>query len=122
MSGLSVQGVSHVHWTFLDEQGQCVTLQITCLYVPEAPTRLLPPQQLSNQNRTSMTNGAWIGHGQDALVFYQGHCIWFPYNESSNLPMAKLAPGIQRFQAFNVTINDSPDHTTQCTENLSPAS
>ena len=74
------------------------------------------------KNGTSTTNGAWIGHGQDALVFYQGHCIQFPYHESSNLPIAKLAPGIQRFQAFNVSINDSTDHTSQCTDNLSPAS
>ena len=37
-SGLSIQGVGQVHWTFLNEQGQCVTLPITCLYVPEAPT------------------------------------------------------------------------------------
>ena len=39
-SGLHVQGVSQVHWTFLNEHSQCVTLPITCLYVPEAPTRL----------------------------------------------------------------------------------
>ena len=37
-SGLSIQGVSQAHWTFLNEQGQHVTLLITCLYVPEAPT------------------------------------------------------------------------------------
>ena len=37
-SGLSVQGVSQVQWTFLNEQGQHVCLQITCLYVPAAPT------------------------------------------------------------------------------------
>ena len=37
-SGLSVQGVGQAHWTFLNEHGQHVTLPITCLYVPEAPT------------------------------------------------------------------------------------
>ena len=121
-SGLRVQGIGQVHWTFLNEHSQRITIPITCLYVPEAPTRLLPPQQLSEQNGTSTMNGAWIGHGQDALIFYQGHCIRFPYNESSNLPIAKLAPGIQRFQAFNVAIDDSSDHETQRTDNLSPAS
>ena len=37
-SGLSVQGVEQAHWTFLNEQGQCVTIPLPCLYVPEAPT------------------------------------------------------------------------------------
>ena len=36
-------------------------------------------------NDTSQANGAWIGFGKDALVFYQGHCIHFSYHEASNL-------------------------------------
>ena len=35
-SGLSVQGVGQVQWTFLNEQGQHICLQITCLYVSQA--------------------------------------------------------------------------------------
>ena len=38
VSRLSVQGVGQAHWTFLNEQGQCVTIPLPCLYVPEAPT------------------------------------------------------------------------------------
>ena len=80
-SGLCIQGVGQVQWTFLNKQDEQVCLQITCLYVPDASTRLLPLQQLYDQCGTSMSNSAWIGHGQDDLVFYQGNCIHFPYND-----------------------------------------
>ena len=77
-SGLCIQGIGQLQWTFLNEQGEWVCIQITCLYVPNASTRLLLLQQLSNQCGTSTSNGTWIGHGQDALVFYQGQGICFP--------------------------------------------
>jgi hypothetical protein len=77
-------------------------MQLTCLYVPDAPTHLLPPQQLSDHKNASQANGSWIGFGEHALVFYEGHCIRFPYHEASNLPIAKLAPESTKYQAFLV--------------------
>ena len=99
-SGLQVKGVGQVAWTFLDQFGERTTVKLTCLYVPDATTRLPPPQQLSASNTASQANGSWIGFGNDALVFYEGKCIKFPYREGSNLPVAKLAPGISKFKAF----------------------
>ena len=49
-SGLQVQGVGQVKWTFLNEFHQRIDVFLTCLYVPDATTRLLPPQQLSMGN------------------------------------------------------------------------
>jgi hypothetical protein len=46
-SGLQVAGIGQVIWTFLNEHNHCVQIPLTCLYVPDATTRLLPPQQLS---------------------------------------------------------------------------
>jgi hypothetical protein len=118
-SGLQVAGVRQVVWTFLDEHRHRVQIQLTCLYVPDAMTCLLPPQQLSKRNDTSTMNGSWVGHGDTTLVFYEGSCIKFPYHEGLNLPVAKLAPGISKFRAFIGTCMPLPmttptNQTTSC--------
>lgn len=116
------KGSELFNWTFLDESGNRVTVSLTGLYVPAASSRLLPPQQLSVRDDTCQANGAWIGFGKDALVFYQGHCIRFPYHTASNLPIGKLAPGISRYQAFQCSITHSSPPVAQSTDNLSSAS
>ena len=121
-SGLRVEGVGQVNWTFLNEFGHRTTIPLTCLYVPEATTRLLPPQQLSTRHGASNANGSWVGYGNDALVFYEGHCIKFPYHEGSNLPVAKLAPGISKFKAFHVSTTTPSSTATPRNDNLSSAS
>jgi hypothetical protein len=125
-SGLQVKGVGQVTWTFLDQFGERTTVQLTCLYVPDATNHLLPHQQLSVSNSASKANGSWIGFGNDALVFHEGKCIKFPYCEGSNLHVAKLAPGISKFKAFQaacgpVTEPSTPTDTI-CGDNLSAAS
>jgi hypothetical protein len=45
-SGLQVKGIGQVQWTFLNEFGHRTNVLLTCLYVPDATARLLPPQQL----------------------------------------------------------------------------
>ena len=52
------------------------------------------------QDTSSNSNGAWIGSGHAAKVFYQGHMIKFPYDEQNRLPIAKLAPGSSKFHAY----------------------
>jgi hypothetical protein len=97
-SGLKVTGVGQVLWTFLNKHHHRIQILLTCLYVPDATTHLLPaPQQLSEQNDASTTNGSWIGYGVSALVFHEGSCIKFPYHNASNLLVAMLAPGISKF-------------------------
>ena len=98
ISGLKVEGIGHVVWTFLNKFGNNTPICLTCLYVPGAPAHLLPPQQLSEY--VSATNGAWIGKGDHAKAFYNGSCIKFQYDSDSNLPIAQLAPGIEKFVAF----------------------
>jgi hypothetical protein len=115
---IKVAGIGQVIcWTFLDENQHRIKIPLTCLYVPEATTRLLPPQQLSERNEASTANGSWIGYGGSALVFHKGSCIKFPYHKGSNQPVAKLAPGITKFMVFASTSND-----LSRTDNLSPAS
>lgn len=100
--GLQVQqGIGQVKWTLLNEFNQHIDVILTwCLYVPDATMCLLPLQQLSMGNNTSNANGLWIAFSKQAFVFYEGHCIAFPYHDDSNLSMAKLAPGISRFHTF----------------------
>jgi hypothetical protein len=70
-SGLQVHGVGQVKWTFLlNKFHQRIDVFLTCLYVPDATTRLLPPQQLSMGTNASNTNGSWIGFSKQAFVFY----------------------------------------------------
>ena len=93
------------------------------MFQPEASLHLLPPQQLSDCHDTSQANGACIGFGNDALLaFYQGHCIHFSYHEASNLPIAKLAPGIACYQAFQCSITNSSNTESHHIDNLSPTS
>jgi hypothetical protein len=77
-------------------------------------------------NTISKANGSWIGFRNDALIFHEGKCIKFPYREGSNLPVAKLAPGISKFKAFQavcgpVTELSMPTDTIRG-DNLSAAS
>jgi len=97
-SGLSIKGIGVTTWTFTNEFQECVKVPLMALYVPDSPCRLLPPQQLHKQR--CPTNGAWIGKGSHAKVFYEGNCIAFQYDSSSNLPIAWLAPGINKFAMF----------------------
>ena len=121
-SRLQVEGIRTVNWMFLNDDGSCVTILLTCLYVLAAPSQLLLPQQLSDQDDTCRTNGTWIGFGKDALIFYQGHCIQFTYHKASNLLIMKLAPGITCYQAFQCSVTDSSTPNAQQIDNLSPAS
>ena len=95
VSGLKVEGIGHVILTFLDEFRNNTPICLTCLYVPGAPAHLLLPQQLSED--MSATNGAWIRKGDHAKAFYNGSCIKFQYDSDSNLPIAWLTPGIEKF-------------------------
>ena len=47
-SGLLVQGIGRVYWTFLDNNSEWICIPLTCLYMPDASTHLLLLQQLSN--------------------------------------------------------------------------
>jgi hypothetical protein len=121
-SGLCVEGIGQVNWTFLNEFGHRTTIPLTCLYVPAATTRLLPPQQLSTRHDASYANGSWVGSGNDAFVFYDGNCIKFPYHKGSNLPVTKLAPGISKFKAFHSSTTKPSSTALPRTDNLSSAS
>jgi hypothetical protein len=74
-SGLAIAGISTIVWTFLDKFGNQVPIQLTALHVPNAPACVLLPQQLHVDSSSS--NGAWIGKGSHAKVFYDGSCIKF---------------------------------------------
>jgi hypothetical protein len=55
-------------------------------------------------NQASNANGSLIGFSKQAFVFYEGHCIAFPYHDGSNLLIAKLAPGVSKFRVFNASL------------------
>ena len=89
-SGLKIEGIGVVEWKFTDDQGEKVTVSLQCLYVPDASIRLLPPQQLALAEGAHPTNGSWFGGKSEAKVFYQGHCISFPFDSETNLTQAVM--------------------------------
>ena len=81
-SGLNSLGIGEVNWTFIDNDNKPVTMKLTCLHVPDIPCRLLPPQQIAQQGNSKLPEGAWLGKNSSAKVFYDGHVINFPYDNS----------------------------------------
>ncbi len=99
-SGLAAKGIGTAIWQFTDTEGNQAKIPIQCLYVPDSPCRLLPPQQLSMHKDADSSNGAWVGNGKAAHCFWNGQCILFKYDRNNNLPIAKLSCGTRQFDAF----------------------
>ena len=58
-SGLQAQGIGTIQWSLTNTSGGITTLELQCLFVPDAPCRLLPPQQLGASNpKPNALNGA----------------------------------------------------------------
>jgi hypothetical protein len=102
-----------VSWKLKDIDGHIVDVNVQAIYVPACPFRLLSPQQLSRAPKMIKHNGAWVGGGSTAKVFYQGHCIEFSFDQTSQLPIAKTKPGSMKFAAFAMRCHG-------CTSNASP--
>jgi hypothetical protein len=110
-SVLAIASIGTIIMTFLHEFGNQVPIRLTALHVPNAPACLLLPQQL--QVDLSSSNGAWIGNGSCAKVFYNGSCIHYQYDATSNLPIAWLAPGMSKYLVFCGSVtNDAPSTDT----------
>lgn len=100
-SGLTAQGIGTIQWSLTNISGSITTLELQCLYVPDAPCCLLPPQQLgASKPQPNSLNGAWIGQGLSAKVIHNGSVINFPYHPKSNLPCAQLIPGNNNYCRF----------------------
>jgi hypothetical protein len=112
-SGLKIDGIGVVSWKLKDINSQIVDVNVQAIYVPACPFRLLFPQQLSRAPEMSKHNGAWVGRGSAANFFYQGHCTKFPFDHTSQLPIAKTEPGSMKFAAFAM-------HCHGCTSDASP--
>jgi hypothetical protein len=101
-SVLKIEGIGVMSWKLKDINSHIVNLQVQAIYVPACPFCLLPPQQLSQAPEMSRHNSAWIGGGSAAKVFYQGHCLEFAFELTSQLPIAKTEPGSNKFAAFTM--------------------
>jgi hypothetical protein len=60
----------------------------------------------------SQHNGSWIGGGFTANVFYQGYCINFTFDATSQLPITKTKPGTAKYAAFATQCHDCPNDAT----------
>jgi hypothetical protein len=72
-----------------DIDGHIFDVQVQVIYIPACLFRLLSPQQLIQAPEMSQHNSAWIGGRSAATVFYQGHCLEFAFDSTSQLPIAK---------------------------------
>ena len=50
-SGLTVEGIGTVHWTFLSDDGRLLHLHLKAYYVPLCPQRLLSPQRIFSKEQ-----------------------------------------------------------------------
>ena len=50
-SGLAVEGIGTVHWTFLSDDGRLLHLHLNAYYVPQCTQRLLSPQQIFSKEQ-----------------------------------------------------------------------
>jgi hypothetical protein len=98
-SGLSVQGVGTISYTYHNDAGIPQTLHLDgALYVPQCTTRLICPRQLGLASGNA-NDGFQSLHDKEILMF-QGQPTTVTYEPLSQLPVLYTAPGIQTFHRF----------------------
>ena len=111
-TGLKAAGVGKVAWTLTDTNGIEVTLPLDCLYVPDLPCRLLPPQQLGNTKHkpNQLPTSAQVGGGNCSKLCYDSYVFEFPYDKDTNLPTTKMIMECDKYYCFIATAT-SKDNT-----------
>ena len=107
---LSVFGSGTVTWKILDDEGNKHDLHIKdCLYVPEAPLRLLSPQQWGQQALSSTGDkGTWCAtHPNKCILFWNNNQCkkTIPLDPASNVAIMRSAPGFSNYYSFAMMIN-----------------
>jgi len=98
-SGLSVQGIGTISYTYHNDAGIPQTLHLDgALYVPQCTTRLICPRQLGLASGNA-NDGFQSLHDKEILMF-QGQPTTVTYEPLSQLPVLYTAPGIQTFHRF----------------------
>ena len=121
---LSVFGTGTVLWKWLDDDRIKHLIQIKdCLHVPEAPMRLLSPQQSGQQVmiESGSIKGTWS-------AAYSNKCVlhWIDntshktitYDPSSNVAIMRSAPGHSNYSCFSSVFNQKQGGNDKCEEKV----
>jgi len=116
---LSVYGTGTVVWKVLDDDGVKHSIQVKdCLYVPEAPMRLLSPQQWSQQMYKSTGNksGTWYATYSDkCMLHWNSNSLHktILLDSQSNVAIMRSAPGFAKYFSFSSVVNQFEGNNTQ---------
>jgi hypothetical protein len=91
-SGLKIEGVGPVTWTFRNSDGTELQIRSQCYYVPAATVRLISPQRLFNKNEG--IRGTFQGD-EDAFSLQFEGCqrLTVEYDPRNQLPMGYATIG-----------------------------
>jgi hypothetical protein len=85
-SGLLIEGIGSVSYTFRNGDGTEVKIRSNCYYVPGAQVRLISPQRLFNSDKG--VGGKFVGTEHEfKLVFDNGTELTVDYDERNHLPI-----------------------------------
>ena len=93
-SGLLIEGIGSVSYTFRNGNGTEIQIRSNCYYVPGAQVRLISPQRLFNSARG--VGGKFVGTENDfKLVFDNGTELTVDYDERNHLPIGYARVGME---------------------------
>ena len=91
-SGLKIEGVGPVTWTFRNSDGTELQIRSQCYYVPAAKVRMISPQRLFN--KTEGIVGNFPGDEDSFSLEFEG-CQWLvvEYDSRNHLPIGYATIG-----------------------------
>ncbi len=93
-SGLLIEGIGSVTYTFRNGNGTEVQIRSNCYYVPGAQVRLISPQRLFNSARG--VGGQFVGTEHEfKLIFDNGTELTVEYDERNHLPIGYARVGME---------------------------
>jgi len=121
---LSVFGSGTVLWKWLDDEGNKHLISIKdCLYVPEAPMRLLSPQQWGQQamKDSGSIKGTWCATYSNKCVLHWNNNSahkTITYDPQSNVAIMRSAPGYGKFSSFSSVFHQMQGEKEKCIEKV----
>jgi len=88
-----------VEYVIKADDGENFVIRIeNVLWVPDAPVRLVCPQQLIDQ--TEEEHDSFAIQGKTALLTYKGRTLTIPYDEGNNLPIVVTEAGTRQYANY----------------------
>jgi hypothetical protein len=87
-SGLNVEGLGNVKWTFLADDGHLLTLNLRAYFVPACKQQLLSPQKIFSKDQ-GITGSFVITEDYACLLINDSLVLTISYNPVKELPTSR---------------------------------